>query len=388
MAARRLRFVDWLRSCHLTGNVDNFPLRHNGEYSPSIDPSCNLPGQLFTISILNPDFSRIPPPDAFGPGVIGAATRARNYNASTGSGVYVSDLLTLSKHWKALVGLRYAREELEDNPDLFEPAITDYKQTYSKTLPRAGLIYQPTDHWSFYASYSTSFAPVDPANIGLTTSPTFTPTQGDGEEVGAKATLLDGRVDLTAAVFNIDQKNVLAPYSGSDLTLCPSGGCVIQVGGARSKGVEVEVSATPIEHWTILAGWAYTSARISKTSPTGPLIDHLLPNSPLNAGHVWSRYDFASGALIGFGFGVGVSYVGERITNTATPAVLGEFALPSYEVVDLGLYKAFDKRYDATLKINNVLDKLYYNSGTITQGLVNVQPGFPRSVQLSFRARL
>jgi iron complex outermembrane receptor protein len=355
---------------------------------PTSDPTCNLAGQQFTISILNPDFSRIPAPDAFGPGVIGASTRARNYNASEGSGAYVSDLLTLTAHWKALLGLRYAREQLEDAPDLFEPALATFNQSYSKTLPQAGLIYQPTDHWSFYGSYSTSFAPVDPANIGLTTQPTFTPTQGNGAEIGAKATLYNGRIDLTAALFTIHQKNVLAPYSGSDVTLCPSGGCVIQVGGARSKGIEAEVSATPVDHWTILAGWAYTNARISESSPSGPLVDHLLPNSPLNAAHVWSRYDFTSGSIAGYGIGVGLSYVGERVTNTATPAVLGEFTLPSYEVVDLGIYKSFGKNVDMTVKLNNVLDKLYYNSGTITQGLVNVQPGFPRSAQLTFRARL
>ena len=62
--------------------------------------------------------------------------------------------------------------------------------------------------------------------------------------------------------------------------------------------------------------------------------------------------------------------------------------MPSYEVVDLGIYKSFGKNVDMTVKINNVLDKLYYNSGTITLGLVNVQPGFPRSAQLTFRARL
>ncbi len=355
---------------------------------PTADPSCNLPGQKFTISVLNPDFSNIPPPSAFGPGVIGASTRARNYNASEGSGAYLSDLLTLTPHWKALLGLRYAREHLEDNPDLFEPAIVNYTQTYTKVLPQAGVIFQPTDHWSYYGSYSTSFAPVDPANIGLTTQPTFTPTQGDGYEVGAKATLLNGRIDLTAALFSIHQKNVLAPYSGNDLTLCPSGGCVIQVGGVRSKGLELEVSATPVEHWTIIAGWAYTNARVTESSPTGPLVDHLLPNSPLNAGHIWSRYDCATGSLAGHGIGVGLSYVGERITNTATPAVLGEFSLPSYEVVDLGLYKSLGRQYDLTLKVNNAFDKLYYNSGTITQGLVNVQPGFPRSVQLTVRARL
>jgi len=360
----------------------------NAPGRPAADPTCNLGTQQYTISILNPDFSNIPPPDAFGPGVIGASSRADNYNSSIGSGAYVSDLITLAAHWKTMIGGRYAREELKDAPDRFEPALPVYTATYSKVLPQAGLIYQPNEHWSYYASYSTSFAPVDPANVGLTTQPTFVPTQGKGAEVGAKATLLGGRVDLTTALFQIDQQHVLAPYSGTDLTLCPGGGCVIQIGSVRSKGLEAEISAVPVDGWTLLAGYAYTSARVADTSPTGPFLDHLLPNSPLHAAHIWSRYDFSGGALRGMGVGVGISYTGSRITNTGTPAAVGEFVLPSYGVLDIGLYKTILSKFDLTLKINNALDKVYYASGTITQGLVNVQPGAPRFIQLTMRARL
>jgi iron complex outermembrane receptor protein len=360
----------------------------NAPGRPNADSTCNLPGQLYTISVMNPDFSTIPSFTAFGPGKIGASTLAHNYVTSETTGAYASDLMSLTSSWKVMLGLRYSRDKLTDNLDLFEPTQPTYEQTTSSVLPQVGVLYQPNMQWSYYASYSTSYTPVDPSNVGLTTSPTFKPTEGHGGEVGVKADLDDGRMGVTAALFSIEQKNVLAPYPGGTDQLCPSGSCSIQVGAARSKGAELEVDAKPVPQWTLIAGYAYTDARVSASNSLGPLVDHVLPNSPFNAAHVWSRYDFLSGALAGFGVGLGYSYVSTRLAVTGTAALPGEFVLPSYQVFDLGLYKLFSSHFDATIKVNNLFDKRYYQSGTITQGMVNVQAGFPRTAELYLRARL
>src|SRR6185437_1491151 len=120
--------------------------------------------------------------------------------------------------------------------------------------------------WSYYASYSTSYTPVSPSTQGLATSPLFKPTDGEGGEVGVKADFLHHRVDVTGALFLINQTNVLAPYSGGVDTLCPTGSCQVQVGGARSKGAELELDAKPIESLTVIAGYAYTYARVTRST--------------------------------------------------------------------------------------------------------------------------
>ena len=51
-------------------------------------------------------------------------------------------------------------------------------------------------------------------------------------------------------------------------------------------------------------------------------------------------------------------------------------------MVELGLYKSLPANIDLTLKVNNLFDHHYYASGTVTQGMFNVQPGFPRSIDL------
>lgn len=344
--------------------------------SPRANPSCNIGANQYTVSVYDPGFSDIPPPSAFGAGNL-----ADNYIVSETAAGYLSDLMTLSAHWKALAGVRYSKDKLNAYVNRYAPAAPS-KQTTSSTLPEAGIIYQPNSHWSYYASYSTSYTPIDPSTTALVTSPLFKPSEGKGGEIGAKADFLHHRINVTGALFLIDETNVLTPYAGGSDALCPTGGCDVQVGAARSKGAELELDAKPTESLTFIAGYAYTDAYVTKSSATGPIVGDALPNSPRNAFHFWSRYDVLSGAMRGFGAGLGFSYVGSRVANTGTPALPGEFNLPSYEVVDLGLYKVFANGLDMTVKINNLFDKTYYQDGAITSGMVSVDAGAPRTAEL------
>jgi iron complex outermembrane receptor protein len=355
---------------------------------PTSDPSCQIPGRQFTVSVINPNFSNLPPVSAFGLGRIAtAAARDWQHIVATAEGAYFSDFITLSDHFKALAGVRYAREIQSNILNRYIPGDPEHKQTFQRWLPQAGLIFEPSHQVSIYASYSTSFSPVNLSNTPLTSTPVFKPTTGIGLEAGVKLELLHGTVSVTGAVFKIDQKNVLAPYPGTDLVLCPSRNCQIQVGGARSKGVELEVNAHPLPNWTVTAGYAHTEAIITESTAGGPLVGHALPNAPRDSFQAFTRYDVASGPLSGWGIGLGASVIGSRIANTATSAVPGEFVLPSYAVVDLAIYKSFSRNVDATIKVSNLFDKTYYNSASVVQGLINVQPGTPRIVQLNVRVR-
>jgi len=327
----------------------------------------------------------VPALSGFGAGVIGPATRSRNYVTGVGSGVYISDLISLGDHWKASLGLRYAHEDQRNFADKLEsgPVVGDATLKSSATLPQVGLIYEPTHAVSLYASYSTSFSPVPPGTQDPSGSFNFQPTRGKGYEVGAKANLLDGRMTVTSALFRIDQTNVIVPSSSG---ACSTGSCSEQIGAARSEGFELEASGKPLPGWTLIAGYAHTNARVisnPKAGAAGPLPGGELPNSPLDAAHLWSRYDISGGALDGLGIGLGYSYVSSRIAYTPTASLPAGFVLPSYTVVDLGFYYRLMARYDLALKVNNLLDEHFFSSGTVTQGKVNVQPGLPRTVMVT-----
>jgi len=351
----------------------------NSPAKPAADPTCNIGTNQYTVSGFNPNFSAVPPPSAFGAGKL-----ADNWIESETAAAYLSDLVTFTPHWKAMVGVRYSRDKLRVYNNRYDHTTPPARQTTGTTLPQVGIIYQPTRHWSYYASYSESYSPVDPSTQGLLSSPLFKPTLGKGAEVGAKADLLHHKVNVTGALFLIDEKNVLTPYSGGTDADCPTGSCDVQIGAARSKGVELEISAKPIEAMTVIAGYACTDAVVSETntSPSANLLGGDLPNSPRNAFHLWSRYDVLSGAMRGFGAGLGLSYIGWRAANTGTISTPGEFILPSYTVVDFALYKDFENGLDVTMKVNNLLDKTYYQDGKIVSGMVSVDAGAPRTAEL------
>lgn len=351
----------------------------NSPGKPAADPTCNIGTNQYTVSVLNPDFSAIPPPSAFGAGKL-----ADNWILSETRAAYLSDLITLSSRWKAMAGVRYSRDKLRVYNNRFDPKQLPFEQTTSSTLPQVGIIYQPNRQWSYYASYSESYSPVDPSTQGLLSSPLFKPTVGKGAEVGAKADFLHHRVNVTGALFLINEKNVLTPYSGGTDANCPTGSCEVQIGGARSKGAELELSAKPIEALTVIAGYAYTDAVVSEStsSSSANIVGGDLPNSPRNAFHLWSRYDVLGGAMRGFGAGLGLSYVGWRAANTGTIATPGEFILPSYTVMDLALYKEFENGINLTMKVDNLFDETYYQDGKITSGMVSVDAGAPRTAEI------
>jgi iron complex outermembrane receptor protein len=355
--------------------------------STKVDPSCNIGSNVYTVSISDPDYAGIPGLAAFGAGKIGTGGSARNrtYTTSLAEGVYGSDYMTLSEHWKASVGVRYAWEKQENNADLLEQTAT-VASVASDVLPQGGIVYQPTEQLSFYVSESTSFTPVPANTRGTIGTSTFQPTTGEGFEAGVKAQLFGGRVDVTAAYFRIEQHNVLTPYSGNDPAICPSGStCQLQVGAARSEGEELEASARPVEGLTLLAGYAHTDARVAGSTANGPIVGSVLPNSPVDAAHLWSRYDFAEGALDGFGVGLGYSYVGDRKPFSPTAKNPVAVTLPAYQVVDLGLYYALPHDTELTFKVSNLLGAQYYESGSTQNNYINIQPGTPRTVALTLR---
>jgi iron complex outermembrane receptor protein len=298
------------------------------------------------------------------------------FTTTKGKGVYLADLITLTEQWKVNAGLRYS-EESQYITDLRLPFVPLNKME-SKTLPMAGLLYQPTKEWTFYSSYSQSFVPAAAPAIDINGKNTFVPETSSQIEVGAKADLLAGRLQATVALFDIKKKNTLSTFS------CSFGTCSQQIGGERSKGIEVEINAQLMKNWQVALGGSHLDPRI-ETSLDPAQVGALLENSATDNAHLWSRYDIDSGMLQGVGVGFGLSYVSERAGTLPSGRQLAVMKLPAYTVADFGLYYA-KKNYDLTFKISNLFDESYYES-TGSTAAIQLIPGAPRSVSLSLRAR-
>ncbi len=329
------------------------------------------------MSIYDPIYTGVPALDSL-PLVAGGNTKLLNdrFTVLDSYGAYLADMMTLSPHWKATVGLRYARDR-QSIRELKIPNVPSSSKTNSKALPMLGLVYQPNDRWSLYTSYSTSYVPPAANAIDINGVNSFVPTSAAQVELGSKVNFLDDRVTATAALYRIDEKNTFSHFS------CIYGTCYQQLGKARSQGAELEVNARPMPNWQLTAGYGYTDARITG-SDVAVQVNSRLPNVPFNSAHIWSRYDFRAAQLQGLGFGLGVIYNGERTGFTPTKANSPMLQLPAYTRVDAALYYNY-QQYVVTFKVENLFDTTYYQSAGFN-GDINLLPGGPRMFTLSVRA--
>jgi iron complex outermembrane receptor protein len=318
----------------------------------------------------------------------------RRFTERTSTGFYASDLIELTDWLKVMGGVRYAKEEQFVEERLLT-GVPDQNKSDDKWLPLAGLIIQPNDDLSFYASYSTSYVPVGANSQDIFGRNPFDPTLSDSIEAGVKADLFDKKLFVTAAVFEINKQDTINTFTcpttlpaGQSfpvgVTTLATGTCSAPIGAEQSKGFELEFDASPLPNWQIVSGYTYTDAIVKESND--PLkVGAELQNAPKNTFNVWSRYDFVSGPLANLGIGLGYAYIGDRVgflPTAAEPTNLLD--LPSYQTVDLGLYYTVAEDLDLTFKITNLFDERYIESAGFVAD-IQLSPGVPRFATFTVR---
>lgn len=282
------------------------------------------------------------------------------------TGYYFQDQVDLTEQWKVLVGVRY---------DNFDQKITNRLNNTSvspsdtATSPRFGLVYQPSDSLSVYASYSKGFRPNSGSNAaGLPFEPEFSKSY----EIGTKFSALDDRLSATVAVYKAEKSNIL--------TTDPiNAGFSLAAGEAESKGIEIDVAGKLTDDLSLNFAYAYTDAAVTK-SALDPNFGLALPagsrliNIPKNSANLLLVQAFEAAGQR-FTIGGGVNYVSERLGETGVPS----FVLPSYTLVRLNASWAPNDKFKVNLDVDNALDKTYYPS---SYARLWVAPGAPRSYTL------
>lgn len=336
----------------------------------SVCPGVNC----FDIDIYNPvygqapDFDSIPSNNPATPHLL-----TNNGFESRNLAFYASDLISFGEKWKLSLGVRNfsEKQELSNLKDPSEPSVR--KDSRESLLPMGGLLYQPNENWTVYASYSESYVPADPDDQDVNGENHFQPLSGEQTEIGVKTeNLFDGRLNASLALFRIDQSNVMNSFS------CPLGVCYDQLGKARSEGVEFEANLRPMDHWQLTLGYAYTDARVV-ASNVAVQVNTPLANSPRHQANIWSSYTFENG----IGLGIGATYIGDYqgvVPAANNPTLM---PMPGYTLVDAALsYGIGDHSWN--LKLGNLFDEEHYE-GTGLTGQIQIVPGAPRNLTLSYR---
>jgi iron complex outermembrane receptor protein len=308
------------------------------------------------------DFFRGPiaPIDIFAP-VYGAepGTLEPNFAEEYGAdniGIYVQDLIEILPNLKLLAGGRFDWVD-----SFYRDTLTnefDFEQSDSEFSPRLGIVYQPSETTSLYASWSNSFNPQF-FSRNLTGQP-FEPTTGEQFEIGVKQEFFDNRLSATLALYQLTKKNVLTTDpEDPDFS--------IQTGEQKSRGVELDIAGEILPGWRIIATYAYTDAFVSEDNniPEGDRLQGV----PEHSASLWTTYEIQSGNLQGLGFGAGLVFASDReveLPNT--------IELSSYVRADASIFYR-QNNWRAALNFKNLFDTRYYN----TQGFY-ITPAAPFTV--------
>jgi iron complex outermembrane receptor protein len=241
----------------------------------------------------------------------------RNRNSTQSFGIYLQDQIRLSDNFIVLLGGRYDWVSSERQSNGVDQPI----QNDGAFSPRIGVVYQPSETVSLYASHSRSFQQTTGFDVENTP---FSPSRGTQYEIGLRAEFLEGRLSTNLAAYHLTKTNITTP----DLD---NPNFSVQTGEARSQGIELDVTGEILPGWNVILSYAYTDAEVTEdnTTPVG----NQLVGVPENQASLWTTYTIQEGDLEGLGFGLGLFYVGERQTDLANT-----FQLDDYLRTDAAIY--------------------------------------------------
>ncbi|MCF4998159.1 TonB-dependent siderophore receptor [Pseudomonas syringae] len=233
-----------------------------------------------------------------------------------------------------------------------------YTRAHGKVTPYTGLVYDLTDQWSVYTSWTEIFSPQ--YNLGAD-GKLLDPLEGKSTEVGIKGSLLDKRLNVTAAAFKTDQRNV------AEFAETVNGQNVYNPMNYKSHGVELQASGEALPGLEVLGGYTYVTIdnddgdRARKYVPTHSvrgMLTYRLPSLP--QAKIGTRMSWQS-----------------KVENDSNSAINQS----AYALVDVMASYDIDSNWSTSLNLNNVTDRKYllslYNSAT------TASYGAPRNVVAS-----
>ena len=174
---------------------------------------------------------------------------------------YIVDRITLSSRFELFLGGRFDLVSYDKTSTITQQdlasAVPAYFQVpipgdrdYRHFSPLLGAVFSPSENLSLYANAGRAFAPPSALVVGTRDS-----EESAQYEIGAKTTLLDGRLNANLALFNLQKDNIAIPDDN---------GVTRQIGDQRSRGLELELIARPAHAWYVQGSYAYLDAELTR----------------------------------------------------------------------------------------------------------------------------
>jgi iron complex outermembrane receptor protein len=169
-------------------------------------------------------------------------------------------------------------------------------------------------------------------------------------ELGYKADLMDKRLSVEAAVYDIEWKDIQQPIA------LGSGTIIGNAGKARVQGAELFTRYHVTDAWSLDASLSLIDAKLTEDAPALGPSGSRLPNSAKFSGTIGTTGKFALADRPAY-VGANVRYVGERNAGfDSAESSQPNFRMPGYALADMQGGVTLG-HFDLGLYVRNVFDK-------------------------------
>lgn len=248
--------------------------------------------------------------------------------------------------------------------------------------------FHPTDRMTIYARVARGYQPGGPNALPPLAPDTVPRYFGSSTtmnyEAGIKSELIDRMLSLEVTAFQIDWKDIQVLASVNGYGVNTNGG------KARSKGIELSATLTPMTGLSLSANGAYIDAKLTEDTPdvVGGLRGDQLPYNPHFAGTLAVDYSRPLSGNVDGTIGASWRHTGARKGGFDTTfhqlSLNAMDQLDAHAGVSFGAYRidAFVRNLTDSRGISNI-----GGAGTALNGAIAAAVIRPRSIGVSFGVR-
>lgn len=279
------------------------------------------------------------------------STAFYDYNQKTvQTGLYLQDQMALD-NWRLTLGGR--QDWVHTGTKFYNKGDATNTQRDTKFSGNAAISYVFDSGLVPYLSYAESFQPANGADADPLKS--FKPTEGEQWELGIKYQPPGSNTLLTAAVYDLTQKNVsvTSNVGGTPITS--------QTGEVKVRGLELEAVSDVTENLKVIAAYTLAKSEVQDGQYKGNRLQ-LMPNQQAS---LWADYTWHSGVLDGFGIGAGARYTGNTYGDQGNTWLGKADAYTVFDAsvhYDLGRLDNSLKGASVALNATNLLNKDYIST--------------------------
>jgi catecholate siderophore receptor len=327
---------------------------------------------------------------------------------ATDFGVFLTDRLWLTERVSLIGSVRWERYNARFDSTTVAGTTTRLKSKSDLTSPRLSLVWEPADDRTLYLTWGRSQTPQGTSVVGAGTALSVTtrdlkPETADTWELGAKLGFLDGRLNVSAALFDVKKDNATQTDPSTGFLEAQSGE------KQRVRGLELGTTAQITDNWSVSLNYAYLDSETLESftncsatgleCPTGvptgtPVSNPFIKGrqvifTPKNSGSLYTNLDLDK-LVTGLSAGGGVTWqdampVRYTVTRVAPAASTLSMIAEIPESLSLDAYVAWQVgEWRVAVNGYNLTDRLNYSQAFGNRGVPAAGRTFILSLGKSF----